>query len=177
MFAKNHCGEDRVRLGLECFRCVLPTCVQETRFERFGGREDFFIGLGSAGRGNQFDYVRSRVQDHGDFSGQTRTYGSPRFLCRLASMPGKMISMHNAYLVKYSGLARQLWKWRQAGFFCDCLWTAGWVDISWRSCQSVALLISSPHDVPSVFLLSFRFPSCWFKLSLLISVCFLLFLH
>ncbi|XP_071674770.1 uncharacterized protein [Lolium perenne] len=78
MFAKNHCGEDRVRLGLECFRCVLPTCVQETRFERFGGREDFFIGLGSAGRGNQFDYVRSRVQDHGDFSGQTRTYGSPR---------------------------------------------------------------------------------------------------
>ncbi|XP_071674766.1 uncharacterized protein [Lolium perenne] len=135
MFAKNHCGEDRVRLGLECFRCVLPTCVQETRFERFGGREDFFIGLGSAGRGNQFDYVRSRVQDHGDFSGQTRTYGSPRFLCRLASMPGKMISMHNAYLVKYSGLARQLWKWRQAGFFCDCLWTAGWVDISWRSCH------------------------------------------
>lgn len=26
---------------------------------------------------------------------------SCRFLCRLASMPGKMISMHNAYLVKY----------------------------------------------------------------------------
>ncbi|XP_071674764.1 uncharacterized protein [Lolium perenne] len=52
--------------------------------------------------------------------------------------PGKMISMHNAYLVKYSGLARQLWKWRQAGFFCDCLWTAGWVDISWRSCQITA---------------------------------------
>ncbi|XP_071674763.1 uncharacterized protein [Lolium perenne] len=63
---------------------------------------------------------------------------SCRFLCRLASMPGKMISMHNAYLVKYSGLARQLWKWRQAGFFCDCLWTAGWVDISWRSCQITA---------------------------------------